>query len=187
MKRLLLVAITSAVAAIAVAATLASMSRAADGPRGSAKSVDSSSGDWAPYPGAPTPDTGANSGVIQAGSCYYEQKTDDVHISSTAPKAVSVHAWWTVNHGTCPSTSNVDAFVQGYWCDVSGCQWLDVASNSKDVHRGGGSANWVPARMNCASTSKSVGFRGAVDVDLNGQSDPGGRNYSTPIDFFCVP
>jgi hypothetical protein len=124
-----------------------------------------------------------------AGDCGYHQRTDDVHISSSAPLAVSVHAWWTVQITPCPPKANVDAFVQGYWCDQLGCRWLDVpgAANSKDVYRGGGSANWVTARMTCVNASRSVSFRGAVDVDLIGQSDPGGRAYSDRKDFDCVP
>lgn len=200
MKRRL-IALALLVAALAAAATHTSSSRAADpgpppvsaeGAPSSSEPALPSSGNFAPYPGAPdvggvTPDAGANSNVIQAGSCYYRQRTDDVHISSTAPKAVSVHAWWVKDHGTCPATANVDAFVEAYWCDQFGCQWIDVATNSKDVHQGGGSSNWVAARKDCSSTSKSVGWRGAVDVDLNGVSDPGGRNNSTPINFLCVP
>jgi len=37
-------------------------------------------------------------------------------------------------------------------------------------YRGGGSGNRATAKATCVNTSKSVSFRGAVDVDLIGQS-----------------
>jgi hypothetical protein len=146
----------------------------------------SKSGHFAPYPGrAVTPL--AESGDITAGSCTYRQAVDNAHISSTAPRAVSVHGWWIHRAGTCPSTANVDTYLQGYWCDQFGCRWITVGYDSGDVRAGGGSGNRITARHQCSSASKTVGFRGYVDVDLNGVSDPSGYTYSPPQNLTCVP
>jgi hypothetical protein len=144
-----------------------------------------SSGHFAPYPGGDiTPQ--AESGNITAGSCTYRQAIDDPHISSTAPLAASVHGWWIKVSGTCPSKANVDTYLQGYWCDIYGCRWITVASASADVYAGGGSGNRVTARRTCSS-NKTVGWRGYVDVDLIGVSDPAGYTYSTIKNLACEP
>jgi hypothetical protein len=49
-------------------------------------------GHFAPYPGGITPM--AQSGPITAGSCTYEQATDNAHLSSGD---VSTHGWWLYN------------------------------------------------------------------------------------------
>jgi len=152
----------------------------------SAPSKASTSGRFAPYPGGLVT-TMAESGPITAGSCTYKQAIDDPHISSTAPAAASVHGWWLRVSGTCPSKANVDTYLQGYWCDIYGCRWITVASGSADVYAGGGSGNRVTARRTCSSTSKTVGWRGFVDVDLIGVSDPSGYTYSAIRNLACVP
>jgi hypothetical protein len=151
----------------------------------SAPSRPSASGHFAPYPGGDITPM-AESGNITAGSCTYKQAIDDPHISSTAPTAASVHGWWLKVSGTCPSKANVDVYLQGWWCDFLGCRWSTVASDSADVSTGGGSGNRVTARWTCSST-KTVGWRGFVDVDLNGVSDPAGYTYSTIRDLACSP
>ena len=130
--------------------------------------------------------TMAESGDITAGSCTYRQAIDNPHISSTAPRAASVHGWWRRISGTCPSKANVDTYLQGYWCDQWGCRWITVASGSADVYAGGGSGNRVTARKTCSST-RTVGWRGFVDVDLIGVSDPPGYTYSPPVNLACSP
>jgi hypothetical protein len=150
----------------------------------SAPSKPSASGYFAPYPGGVTPE--AQSGPITAGSCTYEQAIDNPHISSTAPLAASVHGWWLKDSGTCPSKANVDVYLQGWWCDIYGCRWITVASGSADVYAGGGSGNRVTARRTCSS-SKTVGWRGQVDVDLIGVSDPPGLTNSTIKNLACEP
>lgn len=152
----------------------------------SASSTPSVSGHFAPYPGggiAPM----AESGNITAGSCTYRQAIDDPHISSTPPATASVHGWWVKVSGTCPSKANVDVYLQGYWCDFLGCRWSTVNSDSADVYAGGGSGNRVTARWTCSSTTKTVGWRGFVDVDLIGVSDPAGYTYSTIQNLACSP
>jgi hypothetical protein len=150
----------------------------------SAPITTSAAGHFAPYPGGVTAE--AQSGPITAGSCTYEQAIDDPHISSTAPLAASVHGWWLKDSGTCPSKANVDVYLQGWWCDVYGCRWMTVASGSADVYAGGGSGNRVTARRTCSS-SKTVGWRGQVDVDLIGVSDPSGLTDSTIKNLACEP
>jgi hypothetical protein len=145
----------------------------------------SASGHFAPYPGGVTPLT--RSATITAGSCKYQQQVDNAHISSTAPRATSVHGSWLHIGGTCPTTSNVDTYLQAYWCDEFGCRWITVASDSGNVRAGGGSGKWITARKECSSSSKTVGWRGYVDVDLNGVSDPSGYTYSPPQNLTCVP
>lgn len=146
----------------------------------------SASGHFVPYPGGDITPL-AESGNITAGSCTYRQAIDNPHISSTAPRATSVHGYWQRISGTCPSTANVDTYLQAYWCDRFGCRWIVVASRSGDVRPGGGSGRRVTARRTCSSSSRTVGWRGFVDVDLNGVSDPPGYTYSPPVNLACVP
>jgi hypothetical protein len=129
----------------------------------------------------------AESGNITAGSCTYKQAIDDPHVSSTAPPAASVHGWWLRVSGTCPSKANVDVYLQGYWCDIYGCRWITVASGSSDVYAGGGSGRRATARKTCSSTARTVGWRGFVDVDLIGVSDPAGYTYSAIRNLACSP
>jgi hypothetical protein len=162
------------------------MSAGASSRPSSALSKPSAPGYFAPYPGGDITPL-AESGDITAGSCTYRQAIDNPHISSTAPRATSVHGWWLRVSGTCPSTANVDTYLQAYWCDQFGCRWIVVASASGDVGPGGGSGNRITARRTCSSSSKTVGWQGFVDVDLNGVSDPPGYTYSPPVNLTCVP
>src|SRR4051812_7147198 len=78
-------------AALALLVALPMGARASSLPS-AARSKASASGHFAPFPGdlvAPM----AQSGNITAGSCTYKQAIDDPHISSTAPRAASVHGW----------------------------------------------------------------------------------------------
>jgi hypothetical protein len=162
------------------------ISAGAQSPPPSEPSEPSASGDFAPYPGGDVTPL-SQSGDITAGGCTYRQAIDNPHISSTAPPAASVHGYWLKVGGTCPSKANVDTYLQAYWCDQYGCRWIVVASNSGDVYPGGGSGRRVTARETCSSTSKRVGWRGYVDVDLIGVSDPPGYTYSDPVNLYCVP
>jgi hypothetical protein len=146
----------------------------------------SASGHFAAYPGGDITPL-AESGNITAGSCTYRQAIDNPHISSTAPRATSVHGYWKRISGTCPSTANVDTYLQAFWCDQFGCRWITVASNSGNVNPGGGAGRRITARRVCSSSSKTVGWRGFVDVDLNGVNDPAGFTYSPAVNLTCVP
>ena len=143
-------------------------------------------GYFASYPGGVFT-TMAESGDITAGSCTYRQAIDNPHISSTAPRATSVHGYWKRISGRCPRTANVDTFLQAYWCDRFGCRWIVVASNSGDVRPGGGAGRRVTARETCSSSARTVGWRGFVDVDLNGVGDPPGYTSSPPVNLRCAP
>ena len=149
-------------------------------------SKPSGPGYFAPYPGGGI-SAMADSGNITAGSCTYRQVIDNPHISSTAPRATSVHGYWKRISGRCPRTSNVDTFLQAYWCDRFGCRWIVVASNSGDVRPGGGAGRRVTARETCSSSARTVGWRGFVDVDLNGVGDPPGYTSSPPVNLRCAP
>jgi len=70
----------------------------------------------------------------------------------------------------------VDIYLQAYGCDPISCGWVTVASGSGDYYAGGGSGKRANARKACATTA-TVGWRGYVDVDLIGVSDPSG--YAT--------
>ena len=129
----------------------------------------------------------AESGDIVAGSCVYRQAIDNPHISSTAPDAASVHGWWLVTGGECPSTATVSVALQGYWCDFFGCRWITVATDVGSHAEGGGGGNRTTARRTCSDTSRPVGWRGLVDVDLDGVIDPPGLTPSTIVNLFCVP
>lgn len=178
--RLLLAAVAVALSALAVGASGAEAAKPGNSLRPSA------SGHFAPYLGGHFTRL-AVSGPITAGSCTYRQAIDNPHISSTAPRATSVHGSWGISPGRCPSTANVDTRLQAYWCDRFGCRWIVVASRSGDIRPGGGSGRRVTARRTCSSSSKTVGWRGFVDVDLNGVRDPPGFTYSPPVNLRCVP
>ncbi|MEL6890180.1 MAG: hypothetical protein AAFP84_01185 [Actinomycetota bacterium] len=122
---------------------------------------------------------------ITAGSCTYTQNVDTPHRSGGD---VSVHGSWRRVSGTCPRESNVDTYLQAWWCDSwFGCRWVTVASNSDDVRAGGGRGRRVTARKSCTPYTRDVSWRGLVDVDLIGQSDPGGRTESFIGTVRCAP
>lgn len=127
----------------------------------------------------------ASSGVITAGSCKYQQRTDDPH-DPYPYTYVSVHGWWTKYSGTCPSKANVDPALQAVYCDSFGCYWKTVATGSVDYYQGGGSGQRSTGKEFC-SRHQTVGWRGRVDVDLIGWSDPSGCTYTSGHDFPCYP
>lgn len=130
----------------------------------------------------------AESDPIQAGECWYRQAVDNAHISSELPTAASSHGWWRREYiSNCPEYANVDTYLEGYWCDIWGCRWITVTSNSGDVREGGGSGRRVTARQACSATDRQVGWRSFVDVDLIGVWDPPGYTYSEPQNLYCVP
>jgi hypothetical protein len=144
------------------------------------------SGRFEPYPGDDGVTSMATSGDITAGDCTYQQGIDNAHISSTSPRAASVHGYWLSISGTCPSKANVDTYLQAYYCDSWGCRWITVATSTGDVFAGGGAGRRVTARSTCKST-KTVGWRGVVDVDLIGVNDPSGMTASTIVNLSCEP
>jgi hypothetical protein len=143
------------------------------------------SGEYTRYPGGGVTTLGVGP-IISAGGCSYQQANDTPHISSTTPRAVSVHGWFVRTGGTCPK-ANVDIYLQAYRCDVTICGWVTVANDSRDVFAGGGSANRVTGRRVCSSSGKVVSWRGLTDVDLIGISDPSGFQPSPIANITCVP
>lgn len=142
--------------------------------------IDLSSGHFAPAPAAITPQ--ATSGVITAGDCRYQQAVDNAHVTRGE---ASVHGWWLSWSAGCPSTATTLVHLQAYWCDQFGCRWITVDSDSRSA--GPGTGKRANARWACASTTQTVGWRGAVDVDLDWQVDPSGLTYSPPQNWSCTP
>lgn len=176
-RRALAVLACVVVASLAPAASPASAEGAS-----SSKAARPTAGRFAPHPGGAVSPR-VESGVITAGSCSYRQAIDDPHLSSGD---ASIHGWWIRVSGTCPSKANVDVYIQGWWCDFYGCRWVTVGSGSGDYYAGGGSGNRATARRTCTAT-QTVGWRGFVDVDLIGVSDPAGYTYSNIRDLACRP
>ena len=126
----------------------------------------------------------ATSGWITAGSCTYRQAVDNPHLSSGT---TSVHGWWeTSTTSGCPAYSNVDTLLQAFYCNMWGCSYVTIASDSRDVLAGGGSGRRGNARNLCLNSSL-ISYRGAVDVDLINQNDPGGLTYSPEVGVNCYP
>jgi hypothetical protein len=125
----------------------------------------------------------AESGTITAGSCQYRQAVDDPHVTNNE---AGVHGFWKKMGGTCPSKANVDVYLQAWGCGTTGCMWVTQASGSGDYYAGGGSGKRATAKEPCSST-RTVGWRGFVDVDLIGVSDPAGYTYGTAKDLACAP
>ncbi|CCF85303.1 conserved hypothetical protein [Nitrolancea hollandica Lb] len=103
---------------------------------------------------------------------------------------VSVHGYWKNKSGagTCPSKATVTVYLQAWYCyDYPySCYWATLTVDQEDVYAGGGSANRAAARWNCANNN-TVGWRGYVDVDLIGWSDPAGYTYSDIVNLPCSP
>jgi hypothetical protein len=122
--------------------------------------------------------------VITAGSCKYRQAVDNPHGSGGD---ASVHGWWLISSGPCPHKATVTAYLQAWWCDLDGCRWITVSTSPRaDVYAGGGKGKRATARKACAS-SKTVGWRGYVDVNLDNWHDPSGYTYGTAGNLACSP
>lgn len=73
-----------------------------------------------------------------------------------------------------------------FYCNMWGCSYVTIASDSRDVLAGGGSGRRGNARNLCLNSSL-ISYRGAVDVDLINQNDPGGLTYSSEVGVNCYP
>ncbi|SDU73797.1 hypothetical protein SAMN04488563_4610 [Jiangella alkaliphila] len=109
-----------------------------------------------------------------------------MHVSKAQPRAASAHGYWKQVAGTCPSTANVDIFLQARFCTPAGCGWRTVASGSLNVRPGTGHGFRATAREACSS-SATVGYRSFVDVDLPGIADPPGDTFSPAMNLPCYP
>lgn len=129
----------------------------------------------------------AESEIIDAFGCRYRQAVDNAHISSTPPTAASSHGWWIYVSGGCPSTANVDTFLQALWWNGTSYEWRTVTGGgSGDVFAGGGSGNRITARHPCFAFYP-VSWRSFVDVDLTNHADPPGYTFSPLQNLNCAP
>lgn len=144
------------------------------------------SGHWALYPGGEITPM-ASSGPIEAFGCWYSQEADNTHISSDPPTAASAHGYWLRLYiSACPSTANVDTYLQALWWTGYAYEWRTVDFNSGDVYAGGGSGNRITARLTCAAFYQ-VSWRSLVDVDLTNHVDPPGLTESPYQNLNCAP
>ncbi len=125
---------------------------------------------------------------LQSIRCRFKSGADNPHRSSTG-FAVSAHGWWNETSrpkGQCPEFADVEARLQVAWCDdFTGCRWITLAKKEKRVREGGGSSNRTAVRFDCAST-RVVGYRNVVDVDLVGMPDLPNR-ATREQDVRCYP
>lgn len=139
----------------------------------------------APTASAPRPATDGRlePSSLEGSGCYYDQVVDYAHKSGGD---VSTHGWWNDNGGSCPLYANVDVWLQAYYCDSWGCGFVTVAYDSKDKRARNIWNEKLNVRKACNATH-NVSWRSQVDVDLIGQSDPGGRTTSPSQVIFCSP
>ncbi|WEV25720.1 hypothetical protein OYE22_11290 [Streptomyces sp. 71268] len=105
---------------------------------------------------------------ILKGAGVFETHGDYVHISGSAPRAVSAHGWWKRKSGPA-KYAKVTIELQAH----AGAKWKTIDTGTKKKAKsGGGSANRAHARKNCKNATTVVKFRSRVDVDIIGYSDP---------------
>jgi hypothetical protein len=121
---------------------------------------------------------------ISAGSCNYNGVADYPHVTNNE---ASVHGYWVVLSGSCPSTAKVTADLQALACSsLFGCTWITQDTRSGTYTPGSGTGHWATPHKACGYTA-TVGWRGRVDVDLTNWSDPSGYQYSVERDLACYP
>lgn len=121
---------------------------------------------------------------IYGSGCLFGQYVDNPHVSTGD---VSTHGWWNDEGGICPTYANVDVYLQTYWCSSYGCAWVVTAYFSADVRARNIWNQRVTTRRTCTPFGRPIGWRGYVDVDLIGQNDPSGYDYSSPQNLYCTP
>lgn len=126
----------------------------------------------------------ATGAVKTAGKCQYKHGGDDPHVTRGE---VSSHGWWeiVVNNG-CSEKAKVKTRLQAWGCVlVVGCGWVtektSIATSIKP-----GTARRANVRVACAST-KIVGWRNLVDVDLEWKVDPVGWDTLGTRNLACSP
>lgn len=138
--------------------------------------------DAAPNSSGGQPATEPSRPVETALADNFRQRVDDPHISSSLPKAVSVHGWWeAINPDYKSKTAHVQIILQRW----NGNDWVEVARGSDpDAKPGGGAGNRATARYECrGSTSKK--YRAGVDVDIHGTLDSAEVTISSERWFLC--
>ena len=98
----------------------------------------------------------------------------------------SVHGYWVVLSGTCPSTAKVTVDLRAVECTPFGCVWITQDTRSGTFTPGSGTGHRATPHKACAN-AKKVGWRGQVDVDLTGVNDPSGFQYSPEVNLACSP
>jgi len=132
---------------------------------------------------AADPDTAIATPNVTAGDCQFEGRGDYPHVTNGE---ASVHGYWVKLGGTCPWTAKVTVDLQAYACNSLYCFWVTQATQSGTYHTGPGTGYWATPHKACAST-KTVGWRGQIDVDLTSVNDPSGYQYSAERDLSCSP
>lgn len=113
--------------------------------------------------------------ISRAGSVdVFQTGGDAVHYSSTPPPTISAHGWWLDrDSGSTKARVTVELQIR------SGGSWRTVATGSKTVKQGGGSARRANARRTCAGT-RATRWRSRVDVDVVGVADSSSRLETPP-------
>ncbi len=113
-------------------------------------------------------------GVFGQGDCNYHTEGDLPHISSSRPKAVSAHGWWTTRgvNWNCPSKADVTVTLQVRVCNPFDCWFSTIGKGKKRVRSGGGSSRRATARASCEVWACKIAYRSIIGVDLVGQRDP---------------
>lgn len=92
---------------------------------------------------------------------------DNPHISSTAPRAVSVHGWWEDGGNFKGRKAVITVYLQM----KIGPIWYTQATGTKTSYAGSGSAKRAAARRECRGSSPRS-WRAVVDVDIIGATRP---------------
>lgn len=100
----------------------------------------------------------------------------------------SVHGYWIIDGGKCPSTATFTVDLQALLCSgLYGCVWItQTSATGKDVKPGSGTGRWATPHKACRN-SNSVAWRGAVDTDLTNFADPLVKDYGPAKNLACSP
>ena len=128
--------------------------------------------------------------VHGASGCRFSSWADWPHVSRNG-RDTSVHGWWEDDSSFgCPRYADVTVLLQAHWCHVPArgqCWWQTIAYNKQRVRARDHGGQRVNARDYCRPATALVGYRGVVDVDLVGQSDPPDKVYTIPRNLLCNP
>ncbi|NUK18533.1 hypothetical protein HRW16_18125 [Streptomyces lunaelactis] len=119
-------------------------------------------------------------GAPSAGVFY--TNGDNVHISSTAPASASGHGWWVKISG--PGTK-AKVTIELQALDHRDNKWKTVATGSKNVYSGTGSANRAHARKTCTNRVQKVQWRSRIDVDIIGVNDSPEKAITKTRSLWC--
>ena len=110
---------------------------------------------------------------------------DNVHISSSSPRAVSAHGWWkTSNAQLKTKTAKVTVYLQ--YKSSKNAQWRIVAWPSENKKPSKASTTYrTTARRECRS-HQSRQWRSIVDVDINGVIDSPEKKYTPTKTLKCA-